>query len=130
MLKKRQFIAAAASLALAGCSTVSSTGNPPEKSMIVHSVFFKLVHAPASVEEVEFLRKASDLARIPGVENFKVLKETSPKNDFTFGLSMEFVDQTAYDGYNSHPEHVAFVNDVWLKEVADFMEIDHIPYQD
>jgi len=97
--------------------------------MIVHSVFFMLSHEPGSAAETEFLRKAAELAHIPGVEHFKVLRETSPKNDFTFGLSMEFADQAAYDAYNNHPEHVAFVNEVWLKEVTDFMEIDHIPYQ-
>ena len=71
---------------------------------------------------------AEALAEIPGVENFKVVKEISLKNLFTFGLSMEFSNQTAYDAYNNHPIHVRFVQDVWLKEVAEFQEIDYIEH--
>ena len=97
--------------------------------MITHSVFFKLAHENGSVEEAEFLRKAAELANIPSVGQFKVLRETSPKNGFDFGLTMVFTDQAAYDAYNNHPDHVAFVQDVWLKDVADFMEIDHVPLE-
>ncbi len=96
--------------------------------MIVHSVFFTLKHESGSSDEAAFLSQGAELAKIPGVENFQVLKETSPKNNFDFGFSMEFSDQAAYDGYNNHPEHVRFVQDVWMKEVADFQEIDHIPH--
>ncbi len=96
--------------------------------MITHSVFFKLKHPAGSDAEKAFLGKAAELAQIKGVENFQVLKETSPKNGFDFGLSMQFKDQSAYDGYNTHPDHVAFVQNVWLKEVADFQEIDHVPH--
>jgi hypothetical protein len=42
------------------------------------------------------------------------------------GLSMEFTDQAAYDTYNDHPIHVAFVRDRWKTEVSDFMEIDYV----
>lgn len=116
---------------VAGCATTPKQQTEPkkEKTMITHSVFFKLKHAKGSPEEAAFLAKAAGLATIPGVGNFEVLKETSPKNDFDFGLSMTFNGQAAYDGYNNHPDHVAFVQDVWLKEVADFQEIDHIPLQ-
>ena len=38
---------------------------------------------------------------------------------------MEFADQAAYDGYNEHPVHTAFVADRWVPEVADFLEIDY-----
>ena len=96
--------------------------------MIVHSVFFKLKHPAGSAEEKAFLAEAAKLSSIPGVENFQVLKETSPKNNFDFGLSMEFKDQTAYDGYNNHPEHVAFVQNIWIPEVEDFQEIDYVAY--
>jgi hypothetical protein len=96
--------------------------------MIVHSVFFKLSHPAASEAETDFLSKAAELSGIPGVENFQVLREVSPKNSFDFGLSMAFEDQGAYDSYNNHPDHVRFVQEVWLKEVADFQEIDHVAY--
>lgn len=65
------------------------------------------------------------LAAIPGVENFEALRQVSPKNDFAFGFSMEFADQAAYDGYNRHPDHVAFVRDRWVPEVETFLEIDY-----
>jgi hypothetical protein len=99
-----------------------------EIPLIVHSVFFKLNHPAGSPEESSFLTKAAELAQIPGVESFQMLKETSPKNDFDFGLSMEFANQAAYDGYNNHPDHIRFVQEFWLKEVETFQEIDHVPY--
>jgi len=97
--------------------------------MIVHSVFFRLNHPAGSTGETAFLAKAAQLSNIPGVQNFHVLRETSPKNPYAFGLSMEFTDQAAYDAYNTHPDHVAFVQNIWLKEVAEFQEIDHVPYR-
>jgi hypothetical protein len=98
--------------------------------MIVHSVFFRLHHAAGSQDELAFFEKAGGLALIPGVENFKVLKEVSPKNPFTFGFSMEFPDQASYDLYNNHPDHVCFVEEIWFKDVAEFQEIDHINRHD
>ena len=38
---------------------------------------------------------------------------------------MEFAGQDAYDAYNGHPDHVRFVQERWLPEVADFLEIDY-----
>jgi hypothetical protein len=95
--------------------------------MIRHTVVFRLRHAPGSAAEADFLDAARGLAAIPGVERFERLREISPKNDYRFGFSMEFADQAAYAGYNEHPDHVAFVRDRWIPEVADFMEIDYVP---
>jgi hypothetical protein len=95
--------------------------------MIRHTVAFRLHHAPGSPEEADFLAAAKALADIPGVTAFEQLRQTSPKNDFAFGFSMEFADQAAYDGYNEHPVHTAFVADRWVPEVADFLEIDYAP---
>lgn len=94
---------------------------------LTHSVYFKLKHAEGSAEALHFYREAMKLATIPGVEDFAWLEEFSPKNDFTYGLTMEFANQAAYDAYNVHPLHVSFVNDVWIPNVADFMEIDTVP---
>lgn len=93
---------------------------------IRHTVVFKLKHPKGSAEEQSFLAAAKKLSSIAGVENFESLKQVSQKNNFEFGLSMEFADQKAYDYYNNHPEHVAFVQNIWLEEVEDFMEIDYI----
>jgi hypothetical protein len=35
-----------------------------------------------------------------------------------------FSDQDDYSTYNNHPDHVAFVEQRWMKEVTDFLEID------
>jgi len=40
---------------------------------------------------------------------------------------MEFADRAAYESYNEHPDHVRFVQERWLPEVADFLEIDYEP---
>ena len=55
------------------------------------------------------------------------MKQISKKNKFEFGVSMEFANQHAYDQYNTHPDHVAFVQNRWIKEVDDFLEIDFEP---
>lgn len=96
--------------------------------MIRHTVVFTLKHAPGSLQEKAFLRDAKTaLEHIPGVAKFEQLRQTSPKNDYRFGFSMEFANQAAYDGYNNHPKHVAFVRDRWVPEVAKFLEIDYEP---
>jgi hypothetical protein len=97
----------------------------PEKKFIRHTVVFKLKHESGSAQEKAFLDAAKKLAAIPGVEKFECLKQISKKNKFAFGLSMEFADQQAYDRYNTHPDHTAFVQTRWLNEVEDFMEIDY-----
>jgi len=91
-----------------------------------HTVSFVLTHPEGSAEEADFLAAAARLADvIEGVEAFEVLREVSPKNPFVHGLSMEFADRAAYETYNEHPEHVAFVRDRWDSEVSDFQEIDY-----
>jgi Stress responsive A/B Barrel Domain len=94
--------------------------------MIQHTVAFTLKHARGSVAETDFLDAADVLADIPGVQNFEKLRQTSVKTDFAFGFSMYFTDQAAYDTYNDHPWHVAFVRDRWKPEVSRFMEIDYV----
>ena len=91
---------------------------------IRHMVVFKLKHPKGSAEEKDFLIAIKKLAAIPGVEKLECMKQVSKKNKFDYGLSMEFASQQAYDQYNSHPDHVAFVQNRWVKEVEDFLEID------
>jgi hypothetical protein len=95
--------------------------------MIRHTVVFTLKHPAGSAEEGAFLRDAKILATIPGVKKFEQLRQVSAKNDYAFGFSMEFADQSAYSGYDQHPDHVAFVRDRWVPEVATFLEIDYVP---
>jgi heme-degrading monooxygenase HmoA len=91
---------------------------------IRHSVVFTLTHAEGSAEEADFLDALARLETIPGVEAFELMREVSPKNDYRFGVSMEFADPSAYAAYNEHPEHAGFVRDRWDREVTDFLEID------
>jgi heme-degrading monooxygenase HmoA len=113
---------------ITGCAVTRSARATQETPVIVHTVFFRLNHAKSSAAEREFFAKAGALARIEGVDNFRILRETSPKNPFDYGLSMEFENQQAYDRYNAHPVHAGFVANVWLKEVAEFQEIDYVEF--
>ncbi len=92
---------------------------------IRHTVAFALVHPDGSEEEREFLDAAERLGTIPGVELFELLSEVSPKNGFRFGISMEFADRAAYAHYNEHPDHARFVQERWLSEVSEFLELDY-----
>ena len=91
-----------------------------------HTVAFTLVHEDGSAGERDFLEAAEHLATIPGVEAFELLAEVSPKNGYRFGISMEFADRSAYDRYNEHPDHIRFVQQRWLAEVSEFLELDYV----
>jgi hypothetical protein len=93
---------------------------------IRHSVVFALTHAEGSSEEADFLDAIARLEAIPGVEAFELMREVSPKNDYRFGLTMEFADHSAYNAYNEHPDHVDFVQGRWDAEVSEFLEIDTV----
>ena len=95
-------------------------------SAIQHTVAFRLQHPAGSDAERDFLTAALALADIPGVQEFRQLRQVSPKSEFTFSFSMRFVDAAAYQAYNDHPSHVAFVRDRWQAEVADFAELDFV----
>jgi hypothetical protein len=95
--------------------------------MILHTVAFALTHAPGSAAETAFLNAAKALAAIPQVKKCEQFRQISSKNDYAFGFSFEFADQAAYDAYNVHPAHLAFVRDRWMPEVERYMEIDYVP---
>jgi quinol monooxygenase YgiN len=95
--------------------------------MIRHTVAFRLKHESGTAAEHDFLLAARELSKIEGVRKFECLRQTSRKNQFTFGLSMEFADAAAYAFYSNHPDHAAFVQNRWIPEVAEFMEIDYEP---
>jgi len=93
--------------------------------MIRHTVVFKLKFPKGSSEEREFLQVAAALALIPGVKKFESLRQISKKNDFDYGLSMEFDSEKEYDSYNHHPDHNKFVVSYWGNYVEKFLEIDY-----
>jgi heme-degrading monooxygenase HmoA len=96
-----------------------------DATRIRHTVAFSLVHGEGSAGERDFLEAAGLLATIPGVEAFELLAEVSPKNGYRYGISMEFADRRAYERYNEHPDHVRFVQERWLSEVSEFLELDY-----
>ena len=97
-----------------------------DKNAIVHSVIFNLKHPKGSEAETQFLEDGRlALTSIPVVNNFKVYRQVSPKNDYSFGFSMEFSNTADYEAYNVHPAHEKFVNERWIPEVEKFLEIDY-----
>lgn len=97
------------------------------KGTIRHMAVFTLKSAPDAEKTKAFLREGAEiLSAIPGVERFEVLNQVSSKCDFQYAFSMEFADQAAYEAYNNHPDHQAFVAGRWDTEVAAFQEIDFV----
>jgi heme-degrading monooxygenase HmoA len=92
---------------------------------IRHSVVFKLKHPKGSAEEKIFLEAAKRLSDIKGVNRFECLREVSPKNNYDYGLSMEFDSLQAYEAYQKDPSHESFVKNYWTHNVKDFLEIDY-----
>lgn len=97
--------------------------------MIRHTVAFALVHAPGSAEERDFLTAGPEVLRaIPGVEDFAVSQQVSPKSGYRFQFAMTFASPEAYRAYDEHPDHQHFVRTRWSSEVSDFEELDFTPY--
>ena len=93
--------------------------------MLRHSVILKLKSDISTEEKQAFFEAVDALATLPNVQKFEVLKQISPKNKFEYGISMEFETQDQYDTYSNHPQHVAFVENFWMQNVEDFLEIDY-----
>lgn len=77
-----------------------------------------------SPEADAFMAALRSLTAIDGVENFDVVRQVGLKNSYQLAVTMDFASRAAYNAYNAHPDHVAFVSDRWNADVADFMEID------
>lgn len=111
---------------LIAAETAQGGGNDALKpGEIQHMVIFDLKHDKDSPEARAFLKEGQRLlSAIPVVRNFQVFTQVSPKNNYDFGFSMVFAGQDDYEKYNHHPDHVAFVEQRWKKEVSRFLEID------
>ena len=92
--------------------------------MINHGVVFTLKKDSVLSQE-EFFAEALKLKKLDMVKKFKIVRETSSKNQFEFGLFMKFKTPEAYELYNNHPDHVSFVQNIWIPNIEDFMEIDY-----
>ena len=92
--------------------------------MIKHGVVFTF-KKDAPLTQEQFFTEALKLKRIDSVVNFEIVKETSLKNPFDFGLFMNFKNPTSYQFYNDHPDHVKFFEEIWIPNVEKFTEIDY-----
>lgn len=93
--------------------------------MIRHSVILNLKTELSLKDKQAFFEAVDKIANIPDVQKFEVLKQISSKNKFEYGISMEFDNQEQYDVYSNHAEHIAFIQNFWMKSVEDFLEIDY-----
>lgn len=93
--------------------------------MIFHSVFLQFKSNVSLEQQEHFFLEAKKLAQIPGVQYFQCLQEISPKNPFEFGLIMQFETNALYQAYTNHPDHIHFVENIWIPSVANFQEIDY-----
>jgi hypothetical protein len=110
---------------LFAASGKKSSGPVNPATSIQHMVIFDLIHQKGSAAEAKFLSDGQAiLSHIPVVNDFRVLDQVSLKNDYHFGFSMVFANRSDYETYNNHPNHVAFVENRWKKEVTRFLEID------
>lgn len=131
-IQRRNFLTRLGTSALAVSTAMpllSAKSDPATSSLkkgeIQHMVIFDLIHEKGKDAAVKFLNDGRQiLSKIPGVRNFEVFDQVSLKNDYTYGFSMFFSGQMAYDSYNKHPAHQAFVEYRWKKEVKRFLEID------
>lgn len=100
------------------------TGSHNHPANMEHTVTFRIKHAAGSPAEADFLSAARELAAIPGVKDFRVRRQVSPKNSHTFGISIYFDGDEDFRAYSKHPLHDAFVQERWIPEVEDFQEAD------
>ena len=96
--------------------------------MIRHSVILKLKETISDESKKAFFDAVNKLKEIPDVKTFEVLNQISPKNKFEYGISMEFENQEQYDTYSNHPAHLDFIQNFWIPNVEDFLEIDYSLY--
>ncbi len=100
------------------------TGSYNHLATMEHTVTFRLKHPAGSSAEADFLSAAEELAGIPGVKDFQIRRQVSPKNSHAFGISMHFDSDQDFQAYSKHPLHDAFVQERWIPEVEDFQEAD------
>jgi len=91
---------------------------------IRHAGIFNFKPTVSESQKHEFFVALKALEDINGVEKMEVSRQTSTKNKFKYGFSMEFASNEIYQAYSIHPQHDAFVKDFFITMVEDFMEID------
>ena len=132
-MKRRLFLGSVGMTSLFGtffatkslAATAGAENCALKKGEVQHMVIFNLSYPKDSAEAQKFIQDGTRiLTGIPVVNNFQAFNQVSVKNKFQYGFSMVFANETDYSTYNNHPDHVAFVQNRWQKEVSDFLEID------
>lgn len=107
-----------------GCRTA------PVSVAYTHTVLFDLKTSPDSPEAKSFLAEGTRaLTSVPGVMNFRAVRQCSPKSDFQYAFLMNFPSKEAFKVYCEHPTHNRFVDDYWKKQVTRFFEADYIDFK-
>jgi len=91
---------------------------------IRHAGIFNFKPTVSESQKHEFFVALKALEEIEGVEKMEVSRQTSAKNKFKYGFSMEFASNEIYQTYSVHPQHDAFVKEFFIPLIEDFMEID------
>ena len=91
---------------------------------IRHAGIFNFKATVSESQKHAFFVALKALEEINGVEKLDVSRQTSSKNKFKYGFSMEFASNEIYQAYSIHPQHDAFVQDYFIPLVEDFLEID------
>lgn len=81
---------------------------------IRHAGIFNFKATVSESQKHAFFVALKALEEINGVEKLDVSRQTSSKNKFKYGFSMEFASNEIYQAYSIHPQHDAFVQDYFI----------------
>jgi hypothetical protein len=128
-MKRRNFIFKAGAVAAVATTPVLTGAYSASAGLkageVLHTVIFDLKYPVGSTEANTFLTDGYDiLTKVPGVSDFQVFRQCSPKNDYQYGFYMRFKNQADFDAYTAHPDHTRFVTERWDTEVVRFQESD------
>jgi heme-degrading monooxygenase HmoA len=130
-MKRRQFImgtTAAAATTVAASAFTGCASAELKDGEVLHTVIFDLKYPVGAAEAEKFLTDGySILTKVPGVHDFQVFRQCSPKNDYQYGFYMRFKNRADFEAYTAHPDHARFVRERWDTEVARFQESDFQP---
>lgn len=99
-----------------------------EVFMIQHMVMFNLKHRENSLQEKIFFVQLQNLTLIPTVKTLNISRQFSQLNPYQYAVSMMFDSQKSYHNYLKNEQHEHFVKSYWLPEVAEFLEVDLMPF--
>jgi hypothetical protein len=126
-MKRRQFVqnVGMAAVATASLATACASTAGLKPGEVLHTVIFDLKYPAGSAEAEQFLTDGyAILTKVPGVHDFQVFRQCSPKNDYQYGFYMRFRTQSDFEAYTANPTHTRFVAERWDTEVTRFQESD------